>query len=138
MAREVVESWIGFAIVMAVWAALMFALVKFTFLAPHIEYGPTVFESNRELVKCEFDPPISIVVNVMHYYDDYDELNMDYMTATGNLNPVWGYSQCEWQPLKNAAFCDVYTVHPEYVEDDKAMDTIGHETYHGSCGNFHE
>lgn len=42
------------------------------------------------------------------------------------------------QPENNYAACDSHTVHPKFVVADMAMDTMGHELYHGSCGDFHE
>ena len=91
-----------------------------------------------EKVKCEFGKPITIIVSVVHYYDDYDELNLDHMTFTGDDSEVWGWSDCEWQPKHNYAACDLYTVLPRLVPDQAAFHTIGHEVFHGSCGSFHE
>ena len=125
------------------WAVGFFtAMGIFQFVGPasepRIEFGATVLEGDRELVKCEFDEPITVIISVMHYYDNYDELNKDHLEFTGDHSQVWGWSNCEWQPEKNAALCDIYTIMPKYVSDDPAMDTIGHEQTHGSCGDFHE
>lgn len=115
---------------------------------PRIEFGPMIVESkltddmlaDKEEVKCEFEEPITVVVSVFHYYDNYEDLNRDY-TEWYDVDPdeeIWGFSDCEWQPENNYSACDIYTVHPEFVVADMAMDTIGHEVYHGSCGDFHK
>ena len=141
---KVIFPIVGFALL---WTVVFLASVAVSrvFREPdpvqstsYIEFGDTVIESTRELVECEFDEPITVIVSVMHYYDNYEELNIDHLTLTGDDEKVWGWSDCEWQPDNNAAFCDVYTFMPKYVQDDFAMDTIGHEQMHGSCGDFHE
>ncbi len=105
---------------------------------PRVAYGAAVIEGARELVECEFDEPLTVIVSIMNYYDDYDELNLDHLTLTGDDTEVWGWTNCEWQPEHNVALCDVYTLLPTYVRDDPVLDTIGHEQTHGSCGDFHE
>ncbi len=125
------------------WTVVFFTAVGVSTLlesdsGPYIEFGATVIDSDRELVKCEFDEPITVILSIMHYYDSYDDLNRDHLELTGDPSKVWGWSACEWQPEKNAALCDIYTLMPEYVRGDPAMDTMGHEQTHGSCGDFHE
>lgn len=107
-------------------------------LTPHIEYGFLGIENLRELVDCELEEPITVIVSIMNYYDDYEELNLDHTAMTGDDEEVWGWTNCEWQPEHNIAMCDVYTLLPEYVQDDPVMDTMGHEQLHGSCRDFHE
>lgn len=106
-------------------------------LTPHLTVVPLQVVDDREKVECEFDEPITIVVSVLHYYDSYEELNHDYQVWGVGVGEVWGWSTCEWQPENNYAACDIYTVHPVYIHADMAMDTIGHEVYHGSCGGYH-
>ena len=109
---------------------------------PHIEYGELVIEEwisdDRELVDPEFE--ITMVVSVFHLYNNYDSLNEVWQTYEG-ITPgekQWGWSICEHQQEHNYAACDIYTVRPEYVIGDPAMDTIGHEVWHGVAGEFHE
>jgi hypothetical protein len=82
----------------------------------------------------------TVVVSVLHLYDDYKELNVDYLTHadTDDSDEVWGWSDCEWQPDQNYAACDIYTVRPTYVHAEMAFDTLGHEVWHGATGDFHE
>ena len=94
----------------------------------------------REVVHCEFEPPLKHVTLIHHWYTDREELNVDYLTLAepNDVDHVWGWSNCLHQPADNAAWCDVYAVIPEYVHADMSMDTLGHEALHGSCGNFHK
>jgi len=117
--------------------------------AEHVEamQPPTISEKkitqeqidDPELVECEFDEPITVVVSVLHYYDNYHALNHDYNLTGATNGPVFAWSECEWQEDNNYSACDIYTVHPEFVVADEAMDSLGHEVYHGSCGSeFHD
>lgn len=111
-----------------------------------ITFGAVIFESkltddmlaDKEEVSCEFDEPITVVVSVLHYYDSYEDLQQAYLTEGWGTEEVWGWSDCEWQSENNYSACDIHTVHPEFVVADMAMDTLGHEVYHGSCGDFHD
>ena len=78
----------------------------------------------------------TIIVISLHLYDDYDALNRDHAELHEDHTKVEGWSNCELQPEQNVAFCDVYILRPEYV-DDNAMDTLGHEVWHGVAGDFH-
>ena len=123
--------------------ALIASLLPTQFAEPaEIEVAAIQIE---ETIKCKFDKPITVVISVIHYYDDYDELNLDYLTMIednedliGDGKEVWGWSDCEHQPDVNYAACDIYAVYPELVRDLAAFHTIGHEVFHGSCGSFHE
>jgi len=109
---------------------------------PHVEYGELVINEwisdDRELVDPEFE--ITTVVSVFHLYNSYESLNEVWQTYEG-ITPgetQWGWSLCEHQIEHNYAACDIHTVRPEYVIGDPAMDTIGHEVWHGVAGEFHE
>jgi len=106
---------------------------------PRVEYGPIVIES-REPVKCEFDPPLKHITVIMHWYDGWRELNLDYqlLAEPDSTGEVWGWSNCIWQPEDDFAACDVYAVLPEFVHADMAVDTLGHELLHGACRYFHD
>lgn len=123
--------------------------------APSSEYQVIIIEDGKitaamlldlSEVNCEFDPPLKHLTLIMHYYDTHEEMFEDYIVLNeelkpdenGEYKPIWGWSAWIWQPDDDWAAGDVYTVVPEYVRADTAMDTIGHETLHGSCGNFHE
>lgn len=84
----------------------------------------------------------TIVVVSFHLYETYAELNFDYNTVFKEPDEpeqeLWGFSNCEWQPEANAAFCDIYTIRPQFVHSDMAIDTIGHEVWHGVAGPFHD
>lgn len=88
-------------------------------------------------VECEFDKPIGKIVLIMRWYDDQKELNKDYHELTGYTDEVEGWSDCEVQPEEDIAICDVYSLIPELVDDDATV-TIGHEAFHGACGEYHE
>jgi len=129
-------------------AATMY-LLTYEGSTPHIEYGSAVLSNQivgvpqGEPIDCQFDEPVSIVISVLHYYDNYEELNLDWQTyeVAEEDDEVWGFSDCEWQQEHNFAACDVYTVHPKYVDDTEespVFETIGHEVYHGACGDFHD
>ena len=115
---------------------------------PRIEYGPVVIEESnltdelvdRELVKCEFDKPITHLTFIMKYYDDYDSLNLAYQKHTEgkDTGEVWGWSTCLLQPEDDWAACDIHMVYPKYVHTDMAIETFGHEGYHGACGDYHK
>lgn len=97
--------------------------------------------STRESVVCEFDKPLKYVTTMYHWYDTYEDLNVDYAILAEPDDPtetVWGWSNCVWQEEDNAAWCDVYAVVPEYVDADMNMDTVGHEAMHGACGQYHD
>jgi len=133
------NKFISTLLIAAFAVGTLFLAIKLSYEpTPRIEYGPAVIERAQELVECEFPESITVIVSVMNYYDDYDELNRDHLLLTGDEETVWGWSACEWQPKHNVAFCDVYTLMPKYVRNDPIMDTIGHEQTHGSCGDFHK
>jgi len=93
--------------------------------------------TGTEEIKAEFES--TIVLSVFHLYDNYTELNKAYQdsgVSEGDVE-VWGWSLCEWQPEHNYSGCDIYIVRPKFV-DDHAMNTIGHEVWHGVAGEFHE
>ncbi len=125
----------------------MFFLGVKSFVSPctvYIEYGPAAFDTREEEMANDdrevYDTGMenTIVVLSLHLYDDYEELNLDYQTYVYDpVDEVWGWSDCEWQQEQNAAFCDIYTVRPEFVRGD-AMDTLGHEVWHAVAGDFHE
>jgi len=98
----------------------------------HMEYGLTV---GAEAVIPEYD--ITVVVSILHWYDDYEELNLDHVALAGDDEEVWGWSNCEWQPENNVSLCDVYSVRPEYLLSAE-IETLGHEILHGAFGSFHE
>ena len=95
----------------------------------------------QERVKCQFEEPLKHITLIMHYYDDRDELNLDWNTY-GNPEEsdeeIWGWSDCAWQPRDNAAWCDMYVMKPEFVHGDMDIDTAGHELTHATCGDFHD
>lgn len=84
----------------------------------------------------------TVVVASFHFFDTYEDLNFEYNTLWledgEEEQELWGWSNCEWQPEANVAFCDIYTIRPEFVHSDMAMDTIGHEIWHGVTGDFHD
>ncbi len=101
--------------------------------------------AEREKVKPEFE--ITTVVSVFHIYEDYAPLNDAWTIWALEAYPdnpewaeddVWGWADCEWQPDMNYAACDIHTIRPTYVRADLAMDTIGHEVWHGVAGAFHD
>ena len=94
----------------------------------------------REQVECEFDPPLKYVTLQMHWYDDSEELNADYilLAEPADHDEVWGWSNCSHDAENNSAWCDIYVVKPQFVHADMNVDTIGHEVLHASCGDFHE
>lgn len=109
------------------------------------EYGNLPPLTERELIKPEEE--ITMVVSVFHFFENYEILNINWVEWWHENNPgrpnaylpnVWGWSDCERQPEHNYAACDIYSIRPEYVRADMAMDTIGHEVYHGVVGEFHE
>lgn len=104
---------------------------------PRITLGPLMAIEGRELV-LDTGMENTVVVSVLHLYDDYAELNLDYQTLSDQKEEeVWGWSDCEWQPEQNYAACDIYTIRPTYVHAEMAFDTLGHEVWHGVAGDFH-
>lgn len=104
---------------------------------PRITLGPLMAIEGRELV-LDTGMENTVVVSVLHLYDDYAELNLDYQTFSDQKEEeVWGWSDCEWQPEQNYAACDIYTIRPTYVHAEMAFDTLGHEVWHGVAGDFH-
>ena len=106
---------------------------------PHEEQWELIegwISSDRAKVDPEFE--ITMVVSVFHLFDSYEELQHTYIIDGWGTNEVDGWSDCEWQKKHNYAACDIFTVRPEYVRDDPAMDTIGHEVWHGVAGDYHE
>ena len=94
----------------------------------------------REKTDCEFDPPLKYLNLIMHWYDTNEEMFADYITLAepNDREEIWGWSNCLWQPEDSWAVCDVYIVEPVFVYADMNIDTIGHEVFHGACGDFHE
>ena len=92
-----------------------------------------------ETFKCEFDKPLKHVTLINHWFDTNEELMVEYLLSRGPDDPeeVWGWSSCLHQPDDNWAACDIYAVVPTYVHADMNMDTVGHESMHGACGDFH-
>lgn len=70
----------------------------------------------------------------MYWYDTIEEFRED----TGETDPeVHAMSLCETKPDKNIAYCDVYMVKPQRVDDDSTL-SGGHEFFHGLFGSYHE
>ncbi len=155
--KETVKTIVTVALLL--WGAYFAALglkfywyteVKgFVLTMPRGGYGEVSHEINtytikganlRERVKCEFDEPLKYVTLINHWYDTNEEMYADYITLADPVehDEIWGWSDCVWQPEDSWAACDVYVVKPEFVHADMYVDTIGHEVYHGACGNYHE
>lgn len=107
---------------------------------PRIILGPAVIQPERERAVCEFSEPLKYITLVMHWYDTNEEMYADYIALAdpAEHEEIWGWSDCIWQPEDRWAACDVYVVKPDYVRADMNIDTLGHEIFHGACGDFHE
>lgn len=100
-----------------------------------------VGEDITEAVSCEFDEPLQYLNLIMHHYDSNEEMYAEYLELEEPEDPeeaIWGWSRCIWQPADSWAACDVYVVKPDFVHADMNIDTIGHEVYHGACGDYHD
>ena len=146
------RTWLGITVVLLIlWGTVGFIVSKLSnpvdpteddILQHEILHSLTIYgEDMKEEVECEYDPPLKHVTLIMHWYDSHAELNFDYQTLIKqddeDPEEVWGWSNCMWQPGDSWAACDIYTVVPTFVHADQAMDTLGHEVLHASCGGFH-
>ena len=121
---------------------------------PAVQLSAMTIDANQ-IIQCEFDKPITNILSIVRWYDDYETLNDEYHEYMQEWytqedldemgydpeNEIWGWSNCEWQPENDIAFCDVYTVLPTVMiegEMSAEFDTFGHEVFHGACGDFHD
>lgn len=92
------------------------------------------------VVTCDFEKPLKHLTFIAHWYETYDELQKAYnaLAERDTEIAVWGWSECMWEPEDDFAVCDLHVVAPLFVRANDAMDTLGHEVFHGACGSFHE
>lgn len=121
-------------------ARIFFSLVAVVFLVSLLSVRDGVREralkqdpvsqstKTKERVKPEFD--IENVMITFYWFDTLEELKTEL-----NEN-VLGLADCDWNPDKNIAYCDIYAVRATYVDDEEAC-TIGHEVLHASQGRYH-
>ena len=147
---DFIRAWlIVWAIVLAAISATYFRWVTAPALSDEpgiyqnvrvIKAGTSVVIDTREPASCEFEEPLKHITLIMHWYDTHEELNADYILLAEPVEEeeIWGWSNCVWQPEDNWAACDIYVRKPDKVRADMDIDTLGHEVYHGACGDFHD
>ena len=128
----IAEHWPMFFAILLIVMLAMFSVAEAEEATVLTEDGWLCFAPYSEKFEPEFW--IENMSVTLFWYDTQEEFAED----TGEEDPeVHAFSLCETKPDKNFAYCDVYMVKPQYVDDVRSAD-FGHEAFHGLFGAYHE